>query len=69
MRRKVSKEEKTKWQKPLQKTVDISLVKQPWVFQNCVTEGMSERFCDDPLVKQLNRNSIKFAKSVHPYSK
>ena len=36
-------------------TVDTPSVTQFWVFQNSATKGVSERFCDDPLVKQLNK--------------
>ena len=50
-------------------TVDTSLVTQFWALRNCFTKGVSERFCDDPLVKQLNIYLIKFAMSFHTWKK
>ena len=44
-------------------TVNTPLVTQFWVFQNCVTEEVSEKYCDDPLLGQLKINFIKFAMS------
>ena len=36
-----------------------------WVLQNCVTKRVSTRFYDDPLVKQLRINFIKFVTSFN----
>ena len=35
-------------------TIDTPLVTLFWVLQNCVTQGVSVRFCNDPLVNQIN---------------